>query len=99
MNIINPLNNAAVNPGEIKKTGNNDLFSGVSFEERLKSAVGQVNNLQHTADDASEAVVRGELGVHEGMMALQEADLSLRFLNQVRSKAMTAYQEIMRMQL
>lgn len=99
MSTINPLNNVGVNPTEIKKNGNNDLFSGVSFEERLKNAVGQVNNLQHTADDASEAVVRGELGVHEGMMALQEADLSLRFLNQVRSKAMTAYQEIMRMQL
>jgi flagellar hook-basal body complex protein FliE len=98
MNPINSINNLPANQEGMKKTGNNDLFSGVSFEERLKSAVGQVNNLQHTADDASEAVVRGELGVHEGMMALQEADLSLRFLNQVRSKAMTAYQEIMRMQ-
>lgn len=74
------------------------LFSGVSFQERLNSAVGQVNSLQHVADDSSEAVIRGELGVHEGMMALQEADLSLRFLNQVRSKVIAAYQEIMRMQ-
>jgi flagellar hook-basal body complex protein FliE len=32
------------------------------------------------------------------MMALQEAELSLRFLNQVRAKAVAAYQEIMRMQ-
>lgn len=73
-------------------------FSGVSFKERLDKAVSDVNNLQHIADEASEAVVRGKLGIHEGMMALQEADLSLRFLNQVRSKTMSAYQEIMRMQ-
>lgn len=76
----------------------NNLFSGVSFQQRLNKAVGQVNRSQHVADDASEAVIKGELGVHEGMMALQEADLSLRFLNQVRSKALAAYQEIMRMQ-
>ncbi|PID77934.1 MAG: flagellar hook-basal body complex protein FliE [Deltaproteobacteria bacterium] len=74
------------------------LFSGVSFKDRLENAVSQVNSFQHIADDASEAVVRGELGIHEGMMALQEADLSFRFLNQVRSKAISAYQEIMRMQ-
>lgn len=76
----------------------NNFFSGVSFQQRLNKAVGQVNRSQHVADDASEAVIKGELGVHEGMMALQEADLSLRFLNQVRSKALAAYQEIMRMQ-
>jgi len=80
---------------EAKKT---NLFSGVSFQERLKNAVADVNKKQITADTASEDVIKGKLGVHEGMMAVQEADLSLRLLNQVRSKVMSAYQEIMRMQ-
>ncbi|MDY0131550.1 MAG: flagellar hook-basal body complex protein FliE [Desulforegulaceae bacterium] len=100
MNIINsvyPSNLVSQSSGKVDNPDKN-LFSGVSFNERLKSAVGQVNSLQHISDDASEAVIRGELGVHEGMMALQEAELSLRFLNQVRSKAVAAYQEIMRMQ-
>ncbi|MDY0361070.1 MAG: flagellar hook-basal body complex protein FliE [Desulforegulaceae bacterium] len=100
MNTINPLSSLTPK-GQISNKDNNqnnDLFSGVSFSDRLKSAVGEVNSLQHISNDASEAVIRGELGVHEGMMALQEAELSLRFLNQVRSKAVAAYQEIMRMQ-
>jgi len=100
MNIINSLNSLG-SQAQISDQGNNqknNLFSGVSFSDRLKSAVGEVNSLQHISNDASEAVIRGELGVHEGMMALQEAELSLRFLNQVRSKAVAAYQEIMRMQ-
>lgn len=97
MNPLNPLNTSPVTKasGDTKKE---NLFSGVSFQDRLNKAVGQVNISQNVADDASQAVTRGELGVHEGMMALQEADLSLRFLNQVRSKVLTAYQEIMRMQ-
>jgi len=100
MNTINALNQAG-QLNQISDKGSNpdnNIFSGVSFSDRLKTAVGEVNSLQHVSDDASEAVVRGELGVHEGMMALQEAELSLRFLNQVRSKAVAAYQEIMRMQ-
>jgi flagellar hook-basal body complex protein FliE len=98
MNTINPLgSNNGLMPNN-NMENNRNLFSGVSFQDRLNKAVGDVNTKQHISDDASEAVIRGELGVHEGMLALQEADLSLRFLNQVRSKVMAAYQEIMRMQ-
>lgn len=36
--------------------------------------------------------------IHETMIKLEEADLSLRLLAKVRTKALDAYQEIMRMQ-
>lgn len=70
-----------------------------SFAERLASAVGEVNDRQGEADSAIEKVVNGEMGIHEGLMAVSRADLSLRLLIQVRGKAMDAYNEIMRMQL
>ncbi|TWI72425.1 flagellar hook-basal body complex protein FliE [Desulfobotulus alkaliphilus] len=73
-------------------------FSGMSFSERLNSAVREVNTLQNVADYAAEKVMLGELDLHEGMMALQEADLSMRLLVQTRSKALEAYKEIMHMQ-
>lgn len=57
-----------------------------------------VNKTQIVADTSSEQVVRGKLGIHEGMMAVQEADVSLRYALQVRGKALDAYREIMRMQ-
>jgi len=69
------------------------------FAQRLKSAVLEVNNNQHIADDSVEAVIEGRLGIHEGMMALGKASTSLKVLAQVRNKAMTAYNEVMRMQV
>lgn len=73
-------------------------FSGRSFSDRLKGAVGEVNTLQKTSDVAAEKVMLGELDLHEGMMALQKADLSMRLLVQVRAKSIEAYKEIMHMQ-
>lgn len=69
------------------------------FAQRLKSAVLDVNSNQHIADDSVEAVIQGKLGIHEGMLALSKAKTSLKVLAQVRNKAMTAYNEIMRMQV
>lgn len=69
------------------------------FMERLESAVLEVNKNQHVADDSVEAVIEGRLGIHEGMMALGKASTSLKVLAQVRNKAMSAYEEIMRMQV
>lgn len=69
------------------------------FSQRLESAVLEVNSNQHIADDSVEAVIQGELGIHEGMMALGKASTSLKLLTQVRNKVMTAYNEVMRMQV
>ncbi len=71
----------------------------LSFAKRLHSAVKDVNLKQHKADDAIEQVINGELGIHEGMMALGRADTSLRLLTQVRGKIIDAYKEIIRMQV
>lgn len=73
-------------------------FSGTSFADRLNGAVLEVNGLQKTSDLAAEKVILGELEIHEGMMALQKADLSMRLLVQVRAKSLEAYKEIMHMQ-
>ena len=69
------------------------------FSERLKSAVLEVNTNQHVANDSVESVIQGQLGIHEGMMALSKASSSLKVMAQVRNKAMSAYKEIIRMQV
>ncbi len=71
--------------------------SGPSFSQRMKSAVLEVNNKQHFADKSIENVIQNKTGIHEGMLAIQEADISFRLLVQVRAKAMEAYKEIMHM--
>jgi flagellar hook-basal body complex protein FliE len=42
-------------------------------------------------------MLAGQGDVHDAMIALQRADLSLQFTVQVRNKLVQAYQEIMRM--
>ena len=69
------------------------------FSERLKDAVKDVNSKQHTADGAIEKVVKGEMGIHEGMLAIGKAETTLKIMAQVRNKVMTAYNEVMRMQV
>ena len=76
------------------QTKNKDL----SFSERLKTAVSEVNSKHHDANQAMEKVMQDKMGIHEGMLAIQEADVSLRLLIQVRAKVMAAYNEVMHMQ-
>lgn len=69
------------------------------FSERIKAAILDVNEKQQVADDSIEKVIKGEMEIHEGMMNIGKAETSLKLLAQVRNKVMTAYNEIMRMQI
>ena len=69
------------------------------FAQRMNEAIKDVNKNQHIADESIERVILGEMGIHEGMMALGKAQTSLKILAQVRNKVMSAYSEIMRMQV
>ncbi len=71
------------------------------FGQLLKSAVDQVNTVQQTADQLSQEFVRGnqEVNLHEVMISLQKANISFQSMIQVRNRLVTAYQEIMNMQV
>jgi len=71
-----------------------------SFADMLTGLVGEVDNQQKAADIAVQEVhAGGAKNLHEAMIAMEQADISIRFMVQVRNKAMEAYQEIMRMQV
>jgi len=66
----------------------------------LGELVTKVNELQVNADRTIQEFASGEAkGLHEVMIAMEKSSVSFQFLNQVRNKAMEAYQEIMRMQV
>ncbi len=69
------------------------------FAQRIEAAVKDVNKKQHFADDSIEKVIQGEMGIHEGMIAISKANTSLKLLAQIRNKVMTAYNEVKRMQI
>ncbi|MDD2466819.1 MAG: flagellar hook-basal body complex protein FliE [Desulfobulbus sp.] len=71
-----------------------------SFGDMLSSMVNQTNQLQQQADQAVEQLhAGGEQNLHEAMISMEKADISLRYTVQVRNKAIDAYQEVMRMQV
>ena len=73
---------------------------GDKFGEMLKTSIAEVNQAQISADRAAEQVAAGGTrNLHGTMIKLEEADISLRLMVQVRNKAVEAYQEIMRLQV
>ena len=70
------------------------------FGSYLKDALGEVNQLQQIADKAiQQLVAEGKGDLQDTMVALEKADISFRFMMQVRNKVLEAYQEIIRMQV
>lgn len=71
-----------------------------TFGEFLKDSVTQVNELQVEANVAMEKLASGESkNLHETLLAVEKADIAFKTMNQVRSKVIDAYKEIMRMQI
>lgn len=74
---------------------------GADFSELLKQSVKQVNELQSTAGTMSAAFSSGDpnVDVTEVMVALQKAGVAFQAMSEVRNKLVSAYQEIMSMQV
>jgi flagellar hook-basal body complex protein FliE len=95
---ITPLQSAG-NPAEAPLRPAN-VAAQQDFANVLQTAVENVNRLQHEAGDAARAFSVGQASsIHDTMIAMEKADISLRLLTRVRNKAVEAYQEIMRMQI
>lgn len=70
----------------------------ISFREALMGAINEVSNAQTKAEEAIVALqLKNEGSLHETIIALEKADISLRAMLQIRNKIIEAYQEIMRM--
>jgi len=100
-NILQQLQAASALASGTKKQSSGDEVASVDFSEKLKSAIDQVNKSQLSADRLSEQFVSDQSNVdlHEVMISLQKANVSFQSMVQVRNKLVTAYQEIMNMQV
>jgi len=74
--------------------------NGPSFGKVLQEAIKNVDELQDQAGKEVQSLMRGEIkDIHSAMIAVQKADVSFQMMMQVRNKLVSAYQEIMRMQV
>ena len=86
--------------GGAAKIAQSTSLQAPSFVDYLSAQVQQVNEKIVVADQRVADVSTGKSqNLHEMMVALNKADLSLKMLTQVRNKAVEAYQELMRMSL
>ena len=69
-----------------------------SFAKTLEQFVNDVNSLQNQANVSIEKLATGEISdVHQVMKAVEEANVAMEFMLEIRNKIIDAYQEIMRM--
>ena len=70
------------------------------FQSLLAGAIQRVEKFQTNASQSVDQYLSGEGGeLHTAALAMQRAELSLDLFLQTRNKVVSAYQEIMRMQM
>lgn len=74
--------------------------AAADFGPWLARSLGRVNQDLVHADQAVQGLAAGETeNLHQVMIALEEARLSLQLVAQVRNRLLEAYQEVLRMQV
>lgn len=88
--------NGLVKFSETKK----DIKEEVEFSNILEKTISDVNNSQLVSNDKIDKFIKGEdVSVHEVMVAMQEAQMSMQLLVEARNKVVEAYQELNRLSL
>lgn len=99
MNVQAIGTSSVLNNIETKKTAI-DPENGNNFSKMINDAIGKVNDSQINADNKIESFVKGEdVNMHEVMLSMQEAQISMQLLIEVRNKVVEAYQEVNKIQL
>ncbi len=74
--------------------------SGGAFQSAFSDAVSKVEQFQQNANASVERFLSGEgEELHHVAIASQQAELSFQLFMQVRNKVVTAYQQVMQMQV
>lgn len=99
MNSINSISGQSLIP-EIKPGSGKNTGDVLSFSDRVKQILGEVNDLQLDAGEIAEKFARGEIeDIHDVMIAAEKASVGLELVLEVRDKLIEAYREISRMQM
>ena len=84
-------------PAPLKKFANVDKKNALGFDKVLKGAINNVNKLEQDSNRSVMDLLSGKADIHETMISLQKADISMRLFLAIRNKAVDAYREIMHM--
>ncbi|HBF49699.1 MAG TPA: flagellar hook-basal body complex protein FliE [Massilia sp.] len=87
--------------GNVAAPAANEGASKVSFSDALKNSLQQVSNSQKTAEEMGQKFAMGDesVSLSDTMIAMQKSSIAFQATVQVRNKLVSAYHEIMNMQV
>jgi len=94
--ITSPIATPVARPTPVATPNAAPVASG-GFGDSLAKLVNSVETSDQAANNAVQGMLDGTGDVHDAMIALQRAELTLQLTVQVRNKLVQAYQDIMRM--
>jgi flagellar hook-basal body complex protein FliE len=99
--MLNLLHSTAAQATGGAKAVESGAAGDAGFAQVLKNSIDQVNNAQKQATQMAENLAAGnsEQNLHEVMIALQTASISFQEMVQVRNRLVSAYQDVMNMQV
>jgi flagellar hook-basal body complex protein FliE len=98
MTPIIPANLSIPSLGSISPPGGSS--GGAAFQSVFTDAISKVESFQNDAANSVNKFLSGEgEELHKVALATQQADLSFQLFMQVRNKVVTAYNQVMQMQV
>lgn len=100
-NMLNVLRSTAAQAAGKPAESSAATAGGPDFAQVLKGSIDKVNETQQSATKMAEQMVAGDTSknLHEVMIALQTASVSFQEMVQVRNKLVSAYQDVMNIQV
>lgn len=85
---------------QLSKTSDPFAPTQGSAPSSVDNALHQVSELQDSADQMVIDLASGkDVNVHHTMVELEKADIALKYTVQLRNRALSAYEELMRIQV
>ncbi len=96
---ISPLPKGGASTGTFEPQGAGAKTERPTFSSMLEKGLEKLNAQMTHADDMAARLAAGEeMDIPEVMLEITKADINFRMFVQMRNKALSAYEEIMRLQ-
>jgi flagellar hook-basal body complex protein FliE len=101
MTPIKPIDVGAIHGSELPGATRVKPADGGGFASTLADAISQARATETHAVDQSKRFADGDpsVGIHETMIAAEEANISLRYAVTLKNKVLEAYRELMSTQV
>ena len=99
--MLNVLRTTAAQAGGRTAEAPGGPAGSVDFAQVLQNSIAQVNQTQQQAENMAANFAAGDnsANLHEVMLSLQKANISFQEMVQVRNKLVSAYHDVMNMQV